>query len=83
MLIQKFFLFFGLLIVTFISLIASSEYSLTRETQLENLTELTKLPGIALSTPYLENRLIYYEDYSNRLYPQMKNYSKMNYVYAK
>ena len=83
MLAQKFFFLLGLLIATFVTLIRTSEYSQSRELQIQNLTQLTKLPGIALSTPYLENRVIYYKDYSHRQYPKMKNYSKMDYVYAK
>jgi len=50
---------------------------------IQNITKLTKLPGIALSTSYLQNRIIYYDDYSNKLYPQMKNYSQTDFVYAK
>jgi hypothetical protein len=53
------------------------------DTPIKNLTSITKLPGIAISTPYLEKRIIYYKDYSNKLYPNMKNYSKMDFVYAK
>jgi len=47
------------------------------------LTKLTKLPGLAISTSYLEKRVLYYDDYSNKIYPDMKNYSQMDFVYAK
>jgi len=52
-------------------------------TPIKDLTSLTKLPGISISTSYLEKRVIYYDDYSNKLYPNMKNYSQMDFVYAK
>ena len=83
LLVKKFFTLFSLFIATFILLISASSYSKPRETQIRQLTTLTKLPGIALSTPYLENRVLYYRDHSSRLYPKMKNYSKMDYVYAR
>jgi hypothetical protein len=54
-----------------------------KNNSVRELTYLTKLPGIALSTTYLQKRVIYYDDYSNKLYPQMKNYSKVNFVYVK
>jgi len=83
MLVKKFLLFLTLLMGIFFSLILHSEYSQTRQTQIESFTTLTKLPGLALSTGYLEKRVIYYEDHSNSLYPKMRNYLKMDYVYAK
>ena len=79
-------LFFSALVISsslFVILLSQSSYSTQRESQIKVLTKLTKLPGIALSTGYLESRVIYYKDYSNQLYPQMKNSSKMDYVYAK
>ena len=83
MLVKKFFTLIVLFLATFILLLSASSYSKPRETQIHQLTTLTKLPGIALSTPYLENRVLYYRDHSSRLYPKMKNYSKMDYVYAR
>ncbi len=83
MLVKKFFALAALFIVAFLVLLSASSYSKTRETQISNLTKLTRLPGVALSTSYLQNRVLYYQDHSSRLYPEMKNYSKMDYVYAK
>lgn len=80
---KLFFLTLSISLTTFFSLAYYSNYSKEREVQIEAVTSLTKLPGLALSTAYLEHRVIYYRDDSNRLYPQMKNDSKMNYVYAK
>lgn len=82
MLTQKFLLLIGLLVGTFILMLSTSTYSHKRELKIQELTNLTKLPGIALSTNYLEHRVIYYEDYANKLYPKMSNYKKMDYVYA-
>lgn len=67
---------------SFSLLILTTSYSKERAIEIKNLTKLTKLPGIALSTSYLQNRVIYYEDYSNKLYPQMQKYHKMDYVYV-
>ncbi len=50
---------------------------------IKTLTKLTRLPGLAISTSYLEKRVLYYDDYSNKLYPSMKNYSQMDFVYVK
>jgi hypothetical protein len=71
------------LISLFIFLLLSTDYSRDREKQITNVSMLSKLPGIALSTSYLEKRVIYYDDYSNSLYPKMKNYSQVDFVYAK
>ena len=81
--VKLFFATLGVSCSLFIVLLSHANYSQQRELQIKTLTKLTGLPGIALSTGHLENRLIYYKDYSNRLYPQMKNHSKMDYVYAK
>ncbi len=48
---------------------------------LSKLSQLIQIPRISLSTGFLE------ENYSvtptqNRLYPQMKNYNQMDFVYA-
>ena len=66
-----------------IFIVSTSNYSKERKNSIENLTRITNLPGLALSTSYLEKRVIYYEDYSNTLYPKMKNYSQMDFVYDK
>lgn len=63
-------------------LVSSGSGDETRK-YIQNLTSLTKLPGLALSTPYLEKRILYYGDDSNKLYVGMKNKSQMDFVYAK
>jgi len=54
----------------------------SNERAIKTISKITRVPGFALSTSYLENRIIYYKDSSNRLYPQMKHYKQMDYVYA-
>jgi len=79
-------LFFSTLILSLTLLFILSfkaKYSEDRAQQISTLTQLTKLPGLALSTGYLEHRISFYSDDSNTLYPKMKNYTKMDYVYAK
>jgi len=82
MLLKLFFSAFFISFSLFVALLSQASYSPQRKSQIQTLTKLTKLPGIALSTGYLENRIIYYKDHSNKLYPKMRNYSKMDYVYA-
>ena len=79
------YLFLGtsFLLSVLVLLLFSSSYSKKREDSINQLTSITKLPGVALSNTYLESRVLYYDDYSNRLYPQMKNSSKTSFVYAK
>ena len=74
----------GFLVVIFIVLLSTSSHkSYYHYKKIDTLTSLTQLPGLALSTPYLENRLIYYNDFSNRIFPQMQEYGSMDFVYAK
>lgn len=51
--------------------------------KIEAFSKLTQLPGVALSTPYLESRIIYYSDFSNRIFPQIAEHRTMDFVYAK
>lgn len=83
MLVKLFISALMISVTLFFTLLYHSDYSAQRESQIQTLTRLTKLPGLALSTGYLESRIIYYSDDSNQLYPEMKNYSKMDYIYAK
>lgn len=55
----------------------------TQNSEIQRLSNITKLPGIALSTTYLENRILYYDDDSNQLYPTQKKYTYTGFVYAK
>jgi len=73
----------GMLSVLFVAILFFLQISKTTNQSIERLTSLTKLPGIALSRGYLQNRVLYYQDYSYKLYPQMKDYSKSGFVYAK
>ena len=67
----------------FVFILSNNSYSKSRENSIKNFTSITKLPGLALSNSYLENRLFYYDDFSNILYPQMKYHDKNGFVYAK
>jgi len=69
--------------ISFITLFYTAESSAYRNQEIKNLTALTKIPHLALSTSYLEQRIFYYEDYSDILYPQMIRANKMEYVYVK
>jgi len=47
------------------------------------VSSLTKLPGISLSSSYLENRVTRYEDNSNSFYLGMKKNNYTSFVYEK
>ena len=66
----------------FIFLISSATTSAYREEKIQSFTRLTKLPHLVLSTSYLQKRIFYYDDYSNRLYPSMQKQNKLGFVYA-
>lgn len=46
-------------------------------------SKLVKLPGIAISTTYVENRILGHDDYSNDFYLGMKRDSYTSFVYVK
>jgi hypothetical protein len=46
-------------------------------------TSLTKFPSLSFSTTFLEDRNLLYDTGSNVLYPQMREYRYMDYIYAK
>ncbi len=72
-----------LISIFFFLLLQKSTSEQIHKQQVEALCELTQLPGVALSTSYLEHRLIYYDDYSNYIYLDMVPYTYMDFVYAK
>jgi hypothetical protein len=67
-----------MLLLSGVFLSSASEHYKT----LAQLTAFTKFPGVALSTGFLENRVLEYQDNSSRIYPQMRYYKRMDYVYA-
>jgi len=71
------FVLFSTLVGT---LFASSQ---TDYEQIKEVAMLTKLPGVSLSTSYIENRVIYHDDFSNRFYLDMPDYNYMNFTYVK
>ncbi len=64
-------------------LVPKSAVSLEYESAVKNISSLTKLPGISLSTPFIENRIRVYDDYSNNFYFGMKKNTYTGFVYAK
>lgn len=81
---RNFSLLFSVVVFVFFYLLLrqSSDSSLHQQ-QIENITNLTMLPGIALSSSNLEDRIAYYGDYSNRFYLDIKPYTYRSFVYAK
>ncbi len=81
---SKIFIYISTFLLScFIFLIYSAEYSADRALAINAFTKLITLPHIALSTSYMQQRVIYYDDYSNMLYPEMKKENKVDFVYAK
>ena len=63
--------------------VSKSNSSLAYENSIKDISTLTKLPSISLSTPFIENRVKEYDDYSNDLYLGMKKDTYAGFVYAK
>ena len=78
---KLFYTFFALLLVTFSSLIFQPQETSSLN-KIQKITEVTKLPGIALSTEPFEERIPYYRDSSNRFYLNTNSYGYMEFVYA-
>jgi len=68
--------------MSFSLLIYNAESSAYREKGIKSFTQLTQLPHLALSTSYLQHRILYYNDISNVLYPQMREQHKLDLIYA-
>jgi len=68
--------------MSFILLISTMKSSSYRDEKIQNFVQITKFPHLTLSTSYLQSRVIYYNDFSNILYPEMKKQNKMDYIYA-
>ena len=78
---SKVFIFISTFLLScFTLLIYSAEYSPQRALTINTFTKLTTFPHLALSTSYMQTRVIYYDDYSNILYPEMKHSSKVDFV---
>ncbi len=46
-------------------------------------SQVSRLPGAALSVPYYEARVRVYRDYSDRFYQAMEPINSMDFVYAR
>jgi len=66
---------FGL---TFLSLLSDN-----KSTALQSFSELSTLPGFALSVQYFEARNRFYTDENERLFVDMRPISTMDFIYAK
>ncbi len=64
-------------------LIVFSKADSHRATSIKSLHLLSRLPSTVNSTPFLEKRVAIYDDFSNRIYPQMSQSTQGSFVYAK
>jgi len=67
----------------FLALIIFTTTDVKRASSIKNIHLLSTLPSSVNSTPFLEKRVAIYDDFSNRLYPQMSESSQGSFVYVK
>jgi len=66
----------------FLALVIFSNRNSSRDDSIQNLHLLSTLPSTVNSTSFLEKRVSVYNDFSNRIYPQMSEYTQESFVYA-
>jgi len=81
-LVKRFLLFTAFVISLFLGSLFGITHAQTNTTAIRTFTKIVQIPGFASSSPYLETRVGFYQDRTNRLYPQMRYYKQMDYVYA-
>ncbi len=82
--VKKFKISIFFIFLTFIYIVGTLSASNDSKTnKIKEATMLTKLPGVSLSTSFIENRIIYYDDCENRFYLNMQSYNYMDFIYAK
>ncbi len=70
--------------ISFIYIIGTlGAYTNTDSNNIKEAAMFTKLPGISLSTSFIENRILYYDDCSNRFYLTLQPHNYMDFIYAK
>ena len=79
---KRFFILFFILVGSFFSLLLRPVDNTEKENSIQTLTSLSKLPDIAYSNPFLEQRVLSYKETSAMLYPPVANYTYWEYVYA-
>ncbi len=67
----------------FVALVFFTTADSQRASSIKSLHRLSTLPSSVNSTPFLEKRIAVYDDFSNRLYPQMSESTQGSFVYAK
>ncbi len=50
---------------------------------IESISALTTMSSLSMSSSWYEPRLLYMDDRSNPIYPEMSRVDKMEFVYAK
>ena len=76
-------IFFSIVAFFIYIVVFKSNPSLAYENNIKDISALSKLPSISLSTPFIENRVKEYDDYSNDFYLGMKKDTYVGFVYAK
>jgi len=68
--------------LSFFSLFFLPQKRVLKEQKLYQFEELTQLPSPTNSTTFLEYRVSLYQDFTNKIYPQMQENSYSEFVYA-
>ena len=71
-----------LLLSLFLSLFIIPKKADLRSESLADIFQLTSLPFLTNSTTFLEHRVTPYQDFSNKLYPEMQQLNYQEFVYA-
>ncbi|WP_455757829.1 hypothetical protein [Sulfurimonas sp.] len=83
-LVKKFAFVFSSILVVFLYIVMfNSTPSKEHVNTITHATNLVKLPGISLSSTYIENRILEYGDFSNDFYLGMRKNNYTGFVYAK
>ena len=81
-LVKRFLLFTAFIVTLFLWSLFNITHTPTNTSAIKTFTQIVQIPGFASSSPYLESRVGFYQDQTNRLYPQMRYYKQMDYIYA-
>ncbi len=77
------FLSFFALLILGVTAIALNALFYERPSAIADVTNVSRLPGVAFSVPYYEPRVREYRDDSDRFYPTMQPINSMDFIYAR
>lgn len=72
-----------ILLISFCFIHVVCSLSLNSEKDTKNILKLINLPGLSLSIPHLDNRILQYKDERNSIYLGLTKDTYSSFVYAK